>query len=191
MGTRIHWGGGKLAVKRIGRNTYASPDGIFRMVVLQGAVEMQRLGAFGDKVLCFPIDQRDHGALGVEPPGDELRVCGEHCVRPFAVSNRWTKVFVEFPSSNAIERRVALQRDRRSFLDQHVSWSNEDLYSRVSVVTWPTMTASLRERPMPVLCKREAAGVRSYIARSSPCLQIWAAGLLRSSGGPQDRYIEP
>lgn len=89
---------------------------------------MQGFGAFGDKILCFDINQRDHGTLGIEPPGDELSMCGEDRVWQLSVSSWRPEVLVKLPCSSAIEGSVALQRDRGPFLGQHVLWSsNEDL----------------------------------------------------------------
>jgi hypothetical protein len=55
-------------------DTHSCPYCVIGFIVLQRVIQMQRLCAFGDEVLCFSVDQADHGALGVKAPRNQLCV---------------------------------------------------------------------------------------------------------------------
>jgi hypothetical protein len=63
---------------------------------------MERLGAFCDKVLRLIVYVRDHGALGVESPCNELYVCSKDRVdRRRAIVGR-PKILVEFTGAGLV-----------------------------------------------------------------------------------------
>jgi hypothetical protein len=82
--------------------TYTGPYCVIGVIVAKRVVEVERLCALCDKVLCLIVYIRYHGPLSVESPCNELYVCGKDRVdRRRAIVGR-SKILVELTGAGLV-----------------------------------------------------------------------------------------
>ena len=82
--------------------TYACPYCVAWVIVFLGIVEVKRLGALCDKVLCLVVYVRDHCPLRVESPCNELDLRGKDRVQGRRAILWGSKVLVQLTSAGLI-----------------------------------------------------------------------------------------